>query len=165
MPVFLKIIMISGAFSTALIAGLFYSYSCSVNIGLGRLTNEAYLRAMQQINKAILNAWFFASFMGTLLLLPVCSWILYDQQGLSTGFYMILTATLVYAIGVFGVTIFGNVPLNEALDRFDIGSASSTELKERRGDFEQPWKRLHFIRTIAVLMSLLLTLTALATCL
>ena len=162
MAVIYEIVVILAGFSTALIAGLFYSYSCSVTIGLGRLSDEAYLRAMQSINRAILNPWFFASFMGTLVLLPICTWLMFRHEAASSGFYLSLLATLVYVVAVFGVTIFGNVPLNEALDKFDIGAASAAEIKVRRVQFETRWNKLNLIRTIGALVSLLLILAALA---
>ena len=162
MPIIYKVVLLSGGFFTALIAGLFYSYSCSVNIGLGRLPDDAYLRAMQSINRAILNSWFFASFIGTLILLPICTWMFYTHEAASTGFYLMLAATLVYLIGVFGVTIFGNVPLNEALDKYEIGISLPGELKVRRVQFEKPWNNLNLVRTIGAVISLLLTLAALA---
>lgn len=160
MPIVYKIILLSTGSLTALIAGLFYSYSCSVNIGLSRLPDHEYLRAMQSINRAILNPWFFASFIGTLILLPVCAWMLYRHESGSVSFYLILFAALIYMLGVFGVTMFGNVPLNETLDKFDIGSAVVSELKAQRVAFEKPWNMLNLVRTIGSLISLLLTLAA-----
>ena len=161
MPVLLKLVLFSACFLTALIAGLFYAYSCSVNTGLGRLSDGEYLRAMQSINRAILNPWFFASFIGTLILLPVCTWMAYRNESASMTFYFLLTAALIYCIGVFGVTIFGNVPLNEILDKFDIGSATEQEIKVQRIAFEKQWNRFHLVRAIASQISLVLTLAAL----
>lgn len=160
MSITYKLIVLSTGFFTALIAGLFYAYSCSVNIGLGRLADAGYLRAMQSINRAILNPVFFASFMGTLVLLPVCTWIVYKNQPGSASVYLLLFATLIYLVGVFGVTMFGNVPLNEILDKLDISSATGDELKVQRAAFENPWNRLNLVRTIGSLISLLLTLAA-----
>jgi uncharacterized membrane protein len=57
------IVMVITATVTALIAGLFYAYTCSVNIGLGKLPDEGYIAAMQSINREILNLLFFVSFM------------------------------------------------------------------------------------------------------
>ena len=145
--------------ATALITGFFYAYFCSVNSGLGQLTNKEYLAAMQSINKVILNPAFFASFMGTLFLLPLSSWLLY-RAGASQSFLLLLIAALVYAIGAFGVTIFGNVPLNEALARFNLSSASVEGLANQRTMFEMPWNKLHNIRTFASLVSLVLTIIA-----
>src|SRR5690349_3161714 len=110
------IIVIVTAVTTALIAGLFYAYSCSVNPGLGRLENREYLSAMQSINSAILNPVFMWSFMGTLILLPVCCYFNFQTP----RFTWLLAATLVYAIGTFGVTIMGNVPLNEQLAAINL---------------------------------------------
>ena len=153
------IILVLAATSTALIAGFFYTYFCSVNAGLGQLTNNGYLAAMQSINKAVLNPVFFATFMGTLFLLPLSSWLQY-KAGASQSSLLLLIAALVYAIGAFGVTIFGNVPLNEALARFNLTSASAEELANQRAIFEMPWNKLHNIRTFASLVSLVLVIIA-----
>jgi len=75
-------------------------------------------------------------------------------------FYLLLAATLLYAFGSFGVTIGGNVPLNDALDSFNLHSASAEEIARFRVQFEVPWNRLHSIRTVANFIALLLVLLA-----
>jgi len=150
-------ILIITATATGLIAGLFYAYTCSVNIGLGRLPDKEYLAAMQSINKAILNPLFFASFLGTLLLLPLSTWLNYEQP-LSTRFLLLLTAAIIYTIGVFGVTMFGNVPLNDALAGFDLEHASVKSIFDQRLQFERPWLLLHQLRTIASVVCLILVI-------
>jgi uncharacterized membrane protein len=152
-------ILVLTATATALIAGFCYAYFCSVNAGLGQLTDNEYLAAMQSINKVVLNPVFFASFMGTLFLLPLSCWLHY-RAGASQSFLFLLAAAFVYAIGVFGVTIFGNVPLNEALARFDLSSASAEALANQRALFEMPWNKLHNIRTFASLVALVLVIIA-----
>src|SRR5687767_787996 len=107
---FANIALLAAAFTTALIAGLFYGYSCSVNGALGRLPDAGYLAAMQSINRVILNPLFFMSFMGALILLPLSTWLHYTNP-VSLRFYFLLGATLAYGIGTFGVTMIGNVPL------------------------------------------------------
>lgn len=139
----------------ALIAGLFYSYSCSVNIGLGRLPDDQYLAAMQSINVAILNPVFFLSFIGSLIMLPLSAWLTYKAQYVTQSNY-IITAAAVYIIGAFGVTIFGNVPLNDQLMQFDLSDASAAEIKHQRMLFEMPWNRFHAIRTFCSILSLAL---------
>ena len=156
-----NIILALSTTTTALIAGLFYGYSCSVNTGLGNLSDTEYLSAMQSINRAILNPLFFMSFMGTLFLLPVSAFLQY-KTGNSACFMLLLAASVVYAIGVFGVTIFGNVPLNEALDTFTLQSASIEAIEQQRQHFEVPWNNLHTIRTVASVVALIL---AIVTCL
>jgi uncharacterized membrane protein len=153
-----KITILITALLLALIAGLFYSYSVSVNPGLGKLADREYLRAMQSINRAILNPAFFISFMGSLLLLPVSTWLLYRYEGLGISFYLVLAAAIVYIVGVFGVTMFGNVPLNNTLDKLNLDEGIATDFTTWRANFEIPWNRLHGVRTFANIVSLLLFL-------
>lgn len=93
-----SIILIAAITATALIAGLFYAYSCSVNIGLGRLPDREYLAAMQNINSAILNPLFFLSFMGTLILMPLSAWLNYEQS-LSGRFLLLAIAAWCILLG------------------------------------------------------------------
>ena len=137
---------------TGLLAGLFYAYDCSVTKALGDLDDDTYLRSFQSINHAIQNPYFFASFMGSLLALPLATWLVY-KNGDPTAFYLLLCATLVYATGAFGVTVFGNVPLNEQLAKFPISTATAAEMEGMRKVFEKPWNTLHTIRTIASIVS------------
>ena len=113
---------------------------------------------MQSINRAILNPLFFMSFMGTLLMMPVTTGLYYKGVGLDASFYFLLGASLVYIVGVFGVTVIGNVPLNNALDAFDIGIATTAEIKSKRLSFEMPWNRLHSIRSLANAVALIMLL-------
>jgi uncharacterized membrane protein len=117
------------------------------------------LTAMQQINSAILNVWFFMTFMGTLLLLPIATW----QQkngGNTTSFYFLLAATLLYAIGVFGVTTIGNVPLNEKLATARLNDLNADDLKRLRMQFEPRWVIYHQMRMAASVITLLLVILA-----
>lgn len=156
-PAMKDLIFLLTALCTALISGLFYAYSCSVNIGLGQLRDNEYLRAMQAINSAIQNPLFFLSFMGTLILLSLNAWI--DYQGkLTPGFILMLAAAIIYLVGVFGVTIFGNVPLNDSLATFDIGHATEAQLAAFRSQFEKPWLFYHNIRTVLSIVCLVLVL-------
>ena len=81
-----KIVVFITVLLTALITGFFYAYSCSVNGGLKRLPDQEYLRAMQSINKAVLNPLFFMSFFGTLVMLPLTIWMWYKTEGASGDF-------------------------------------------------------------------------------
>ena len=74
-----NVILVVTATCTALIAGLLYAYSCSVIPGLKSLPDAEYIVTMQSINKAIQNPVFFISFMGTLVLLPITTYMNYSQ--------------------------------------------------------------------------------------
>lgn len=133
-------------------AGLFYAYSCSVNPGLQRLSDAGYLAAMQSINRAILNPVFLGVFLGTALLLPFATWFSYGA-GPNLRFWLLLGAAACYLLGTFGVTMFGNVPLNEALDAFPLENAGPDQLAAQRTRFEAPWNRLHALRTVAAVLA------------
>jgi uncharacterized membrane protein len=151
------LIQISAVLLTGLSAGLFYSYDCSVIKGLGNLPDREYLSAFQSINKAILNPYFFTSFMGSLLLLPIAAWLSYKGAS-PMAFYFLVAASVVYAAGVFGVTMFGNVPLNNLLDRFDISIASVDAIHAMRQRFENSWNMLQHVRTFAAILSFILAI-------
>jgi uncharacterized membrane protein len=146
------VVQVTAIVLTGLAAGLFYSYDCSVINGLGNLPDREYLMAFQSINRAILNPYFFMSFMGSLLLLPVAAWISY-KGGHYASFYFMLSAAIIYVVGVFGITMAGNVPLNDMLDRFDIGHATPGALEAFRQKFETKWNPLHHIRTYAAILA------------
>lgn len=150
-------LLIITATLTALIGGLFYAYSCSVILGLGKLSDIEYLKSMQSINREILNPVFFMSFMGTAALLPVTMFVF---RGQSPAFMFLLLASLVYLIGVFGVTIFGNVPLNNQLEQFDIVNSSVEAAKKMRTIFEDRWNFLNHIRSISSAISIILVICA-----
>lgn len=155
----INILLAITTITTALMAGLFYAYSCSVNPGLGRLPDVMYLSAMQSINRAILNPVFFAGFMGALILLPICTWLHYGTP-LSVRFWCLLAATAVYIIGVFGATVVGNIPLNQALDAFKIDPYAIEAMARQRATFEAKWNSWNTIRTVAAIATVILTIIA-----
>ncbi|WP_228451445.1 chryseobasin maturation helper ChrI [Chryseobacterium rhizoplanae] len=151
------LVLIITAVLTALIGGLFYAYSCSVVLGLGKLSDGEYLKAMQNINREILNPVFFMSFMGTAILLPVSAFLFRGHQ---PAFIFLLLAALAYLIGVFGVTVAGNVPMNDALDKFDISGSATEAIRQMRDNFENRWNFLNNIRTIFSVISIIFVVCA-----
>lgn len=145
---------------TGLIAGLFYGYDCSIIKGLGDLSDQEYLSAFKSINRAILNPYFFISFMGSMLVLPIAVWLTYKDGG-TASCYLLVASAIVYGAGVFGVTLLGNVPLNNLLEQFDIQVASQTDIQALRQKFEASWNKLHHIRTYANILSFLLAIISL----
>jgi uncharacterized membrane protein len=159
MPTLTNIILVITATTTALMAGLFYAFSCSVNLGLARLSNAEYISAMQSTNRAIQNPIFFAAFFGTPILLPISTFLHYEQP-LPARFWFLLAATIIYLIGTFGVTILGNVPLNNTLDRFNLQAASEAEITVQRTNFERRWNNLNTIRTVSSTLAMTLVIIA-----
>lgn len=151
-----NILLIVTATTTALMAGLFFSYSISVSLGLGKLNDKEFLNAMQNINREIQNIPFFICFFGTLIMLPITSFVHYKQP----SFLLLLTATLLYSIGVFAVTAFVNVPLNNKLELFELSNATNASAKQMRNIFEDRWNFWNNIRSLSSLCSLFFVILA-----
>jgi uncharacterized membrane protein len=138
---------------TGLSAGLFYAWEFSVIPGTKRITDLSYLETMQSINRAILNPGFFVIFFGSLLFLIASTYLQYQEAGVNSLFLIVLLAALIYLIGTFGVTAFGNVRLNESLDAINLSSLDSEQLETIRKGYEAKWNHLHTIRTTCSVLS------------
>jgi len=157
-----SIILFLAILTTALSAGLFYAWQVSVIPGLKNIPSKSYLEVMQSINRAILNPGFFIIFFGSLILMILSVYFQY-KVNINIGFWLITGGTICYALGTFGVTVLGNVPMNEALDIIHIDTLSWEELENTRLSFEKRWNQLHTVRTIfSVLAFVLLLLGAFA---
>ncbi|AXG70539.1 hypothetical protein KORDIASMS9_02779 [Kordia sp. SMS9] len=154
----LSIILIA-ALLTGLSAGLCFTWTNAVTSGIGRLDNVGYLQAFQQMNRAIINPTFIVVFFGPFLAQMLSIFLLKNTS--STIILVLVAATLCYFFGLVVITIFGNVPLNEILDKTDLATASVSDLQSLRDQYEVKWNRLHLIRTITSISSFALLLIAL----
>jgi uncharacterized membrane protein len=125
------------------------------------LADKEYIAAMQSINNVIQNPIFFICFLVLLVLFPVTTYQLYGQPGIS--FYLFVTAMAIYVIGVFGITIFGNVPLNDQLAKFSLSLASDNEISTMRQTFEKSWNTWHTCRMLAAVISFGCTILSMLT--
>ena len=98
------------------------------------------------MNRVIINGKLMIVFFGPVILLFLNTYLFKDS---STSFWLFLTAAMLYFAGLGLVTIFGNVPLNEVLDKSNLEVLSKIELQELRNKFEQPWNRWHTLRTLS----------------
>jgi uncharacterized membrane protein len=131
--------------------------------GLHRLDDNQFISAMQSINRAIQNPVFFIAFFGVLITLPIATYLSY-RQPLSATFWFLLAATAIYFIGTFLVTAIGNIPLNNALDKFDLAAATKESLSHQRQVFEARWNNLNLVRTVCSFLSFFCTLLAVLKC-
>jgi uncharacterized membrane protein len=155
-----NVLMIISITLLGLMAGLLYGYSCSVNPGLAKLTDAEYIKAMQSINEAIQNPVFFVSFIGSMLVLPFTTWQVYDPEFKTCYNYMLL-ATLVYVVGVFGITLLGNVPLNNRLANYHLDANNESDIRNVRIIFEDAWSNFHLARTVSAVVAFVLSILSL----
>ncbi|GAA1662048.1 anthrone oxygenase family protein [Fodinicola feengrottensis] len=143
---FLRVLsLIAATLTTGLIAGLFYGFCCAVMPGLAASSDRTFIETMQNINVAILNGWFFLTFMGALLTAIVAAALHMGGSGWRV-FPWILAAVLFYLV-TFVVTIAANVPLNDALmaagDPAKIGDLAAV-----RHAFENAWLGWNLVRAL-----------------
>ena len=142
------IILASAIFLTGLMAGIFFTWSNAVKPGIGKLSDIEYLRALQSMNRVILNNAFRIIFLGSIIavaLVPVFYFNLYPKN----IFWLFLFTLVIYWIGVFGVTVSGNIPLNEILDKTNLESITLEEIKTLRESIELKWNNYNLIRCIS----------------
>ena len=155
-----NIVLFLAVVTTALSAGLFYAWTISVVPGLKNITTRSYLEAFQSMNRAIINPWFFIIFFGSLILMILSAYFQFRVQ-LNHTFWLIVGGTIFYLIGVIGITMFGNVPLNETLDAANINALNTDELESLRVSIESKWNRLNVIRTLFAVLSFIILLLGL----
>jgi len=137
--------------------GVFFAWSCSVLPGLKLLSAREFILSFQSMNRAIQNPVFLLCFLGAGIALPAAAWM---HRGNSVQCGLLLAASVVYIVGVLGVTMAGNVPLNEALDKFDAGAATVEQMARQRDVFEGQWMALHNWRSVAAVVSFMLSVLA-----
>ena len=133
---------------TGLMAGIFFTWSNAVKPGIGKLSDIEYLRALQSMNRVILNNAFKIIFLGAIIavaLVPVFYFNLYPKN----IFWLFVFTLVIYWIGVFGVTVSGNIPLNEILDKTNLESITLEEIKTLRKSIELKWNNYNLIRCIS----------------
>jgi len=141
----------------ALVSGLLFSFSIAVSPGLKNLSDTEYIKAMKSINMEIQNAIFFLSFFGPLILFPLSIYMCHSRFSNSS---LLIAGGIFYFIGVFAITAFINVPLNNEIESFDLLSSDSKAINQMRTIFENPWTFWNNVRTVSSIFSLVFTLLA-----
>ena len=137
--------------TTGLMAGVFYAYAVSVNLGLAERPDASYVATMNEINEKIQNPLFFPSFFGALVF-PVAALAAHLPRRRSVRFRLIALACVLYVGGSFLVTILANVPLNEELARV-ANDAPADELARAKAAYEEPWNFWNGVRGLFSVMA------------
>ncbi|HKZ14304.1 MAG TPA: anthrone oxygenase family protein [Solirubrobacterales bacterium] len=133
------------ALGCALAAGVFYAFSSFVMAGLDRRSPATAVGAMQGINVTAVRPPLMLPLFGTApLCLAVAVLALLDFDGARSWFA--LAGAAIYLIGIVGVTMLGNVPLNERIDRVDPDGPTAAEEWRR---YYGPWCALNHVRTVS----------------
>lgn len=144
MSVFIVYLCLAVGLAAALVAGVFQAFSDFVMAGLIRARSAGGMESMQQLNRTVFRSLFLSLF---LILMPVTlsfSFYAYTSLG-GTARQLILTAGIIYGVTVFAVTLFGNVPMNQRLDKLDADSDEGAAYWHLYG---RNWTRWNHVRTL-----------------
>jgi uncharacterized membrane protein len=150
-------LVVAAAVGAGIVGGLLFGFSTSVMPALARQPDASGMRVMQDVNVVILNPLFLTTFMGTAVVsLALIGSPLADAS--SEGLMLRLAGALLYLVGVFGITMAVNVPLNNRLAALD---ASGRDSWPQWRHYLERWTWWNHIRALAgLLASLALTLSA-----
>lgn len=140
--------MVAATVVTGLSAGVFYTFQVSVIRALAEVDDARYVATFQSINRTIVNPWFVSVFLGAPVLAATA---LAVQWGADWPLMAALAAGFVLQVASVAITVAGNIPLNEALDR--EGAVTGSAATAARQAFEAPWNRLHLARTLVSVAS------------
>ena len=142
---------------SALVAGVFFTFSSFVMKALARLPSSGAIAAMQSINVVVINPSFLGAFMGTAVLsLVVGGFAVVGWSHPSAPYF--LGGTVFYFVGTFLVTLVGNVPLNNQLAAVSASDPTSVKLWEH---YLARWTMWNHIRTAAATVAALMYILAL----
>jgi uncharacterized membrane protein len=145
------------AIASALTAGIFFAFSTFVMQALGQQTAAAGIAAMQAINITVINPWFMLVFFGPGIVGLGLTLTTFRQLAQPSSLFW-LAGTVIYVVGTIGVTIAGNVPLNEALAVVYPDSAAGATLWAR---YLTDWTFWNHVRTVAAAVAAVLFTLAL----
>ena len=127
---------------TGVMAGIYFAFSVVVVKALSLLPNTEGARAMNSINDVILKTWFMPLFIiSSLWHAGLLVWSVFFN---SVSQPHLIWASLFYLIGMFGVTAFCNVPLNNHLK---LCANDAHKLTDAWDGYSRKWVALNHIRT------------------
>ena len=150
------IVAIFAAVGCGLMGGLLFAFSNFVMTALSHQPAESGIRTMQAINVYILNPLFIAVFLGTAVasvVLGVIAMLRLSRPGAA----WLLAGSAAYLVGVLGVTMAFNVPLNNRLEGQDPRAADAAQYWLA---YVAAWVRWNHVRTIASLLASALLIVA-----
>ncbi|AXI48508.1 hypothetical protein C1J03_22430 [Sulfitobacter sp. SK012] len=147
MSSFLFVLMQIATLAYALIGGVFLAFSDFIMRSLAITGGPA---TMQVINREVFHWIFMALFLGMAgVSLLIVGYAAISLSG--PGSTLILLSGIIYLIGCFGVTVFFNVPMNEALAGMEPDAEAT--LQYWIATYGPRWAFWNSIRSIACAIS------------
>jgi uncharacterized membrane protein len=137
------------AVGCGLIAGVYFAFSTFIMTSFAHIAPAAGIAAMNAINIDIVRSVFMPLFFGTTLAAAILAGLAFFRWG-APGSTAVLAGGLIYVIGMLGVTLIFNVPLNDALAAVDPSSGEGSSLWAR---YVRDWTFWNHVRLIASIVA------------
>ena len=134
------------ALACALLGGVYFAFSAFIMRALAE-TGAAGVAAMNAINRVIQRSLFMPLFIGSTLASLALAVIGLFELPMLRGVCLI-AGGLLYVAGMFAVTMFCNVPLNNALAEVTADTRAGTAIWK---DYLRRWTRWNHVRTVSCL--------------
>ena len=154
-------VCLAAGVSSALVAGVFQSFSDFVMRSLVAARPAAGVEAMQMINRKVFRSSFLVMLLG---LAPASlAFAGYAYFTLSApALQFIIAGAAIYVVFVFLVTMLGNVPMNKRLDRMDPSAEETAGYWKTYGVMWTRWNHVRTLGSFAAALCFLLAAIALA---
>ena len=142
---------------SAMISGVFFSFSSFILTALSRIPAANAIAAMQAMTSAIKGPLFLVLFFGTAALagvLGIAAPIKWSEAG--SGY--LLLGSLLFLNGPFGVTLLKNVPLNNKLAAMSPKSQAASRFWDEFRPVWGLWNHVRWIGSLAAAASFLMAL-------
>jgi uncharacterized membrane protein len=133
-----SILLALAILGSGLVAGVFLAFSTFVMRAIDQTPPVQAVQTMQNINVTVFTPLFMIPLFGTVLLGA--------YLGFAIGGRWVWLGALIYALGVVGVTMVCNVPLNNEMARISL---SDPEIAVRWSAFYRPWMMWNHVRCLA----------------
>ncbi len=137
------------AVGCGVMAGAYFTFSAFVMSSLAKIDTAAGIGAMQSINDVILRSAFMPLFFGTSVASVISVLIAVSDLSADRALWMAIGGAT-YFVGMFLVTVFFNVPLNNKLKAVDASSASGAEMWDR---YLRNWTPWNHVRTVVSIVA------------
>jgi uncharacterized membrane protein len=139
--------LLAATLTMGVVTGVFQLYAYAIMPGLGRTDDRTFVGAFQQIDRAILNPWFFVSFFGALGF-TVLAAALRLGAGERSALPWIVGAAVLY-LAVFVITLGANVPLNDGIKAAGDPDRIADLAAVRERFHEARWVSWNLFRAVA----------------
>ncbi len=145
--------------SSALVAGVFQSFSDFVMKALIIADPAGGIEAMQMINRCVFRSVFVVMLLGLApATLGFAAYAYFNLSGPSQVW--IMSGAAIYVMGVFFVTMFGNVPMNKRLDAMNSETVEAINYWRIYGKVWTNWNHIRTFGSAATAVCFLLASAA-----